>query len=192
MNERYETDNELFDLVVQGDEAAFRTLFEKFYTPLTVFADKYLSDIDASVDVVQSLFISIYERRSELRVAAVKPFLYQSVRNRCLNEIKHRKVQNSFAESEILTLDESSNTTEQLIEASELEVRLMNELEKLAPQCKRIFQMSRFDGKSNSEIAEELNISKRTVETQISNALQMLKKNLGDLFATIAILFQLI
>ncbi|MBP5365940.1 MAG: RNA polymerase sigma-70 factor [Bacteroidales bacterium] len=191
MSESYSTDNELFTLVTQGDEDAFRSLFEKYYTPLTVFADKYLADIDAAVDVVQSLFISIYERRQELKVVAIKPFLYQSVRNRCLNELKHQKVHSNFAESEIQTTDEAANSTEELIEAAELEVRLMNAIDKLAPQCKRIFQMSRFEGVSNAEIAESLGISKRTVETQISNALQTLRKLLGDLFVTISILFQL-
>ena len=65
----------------------------------------------------------------------------------------------------------------------ELEKKIYSEIEKLPAQCKRIFKMNRFDGLSNSEIAERLQLSKRTIETQISKALRILRKNVpGEYF----------
>lgn len=186
------TDNDLMRRLALGDERAFRQLFDRYFTPLSIFADKILTDTEAATDIVQSLFVSLYEQRSELKIVAVKPFLYQSVRNRCLNELKHRKVHDNYTDTEMSVLSEEVNDTEEAIEMSELEARLSTAIQQLPSQCRKIFEMSRFDGKSNSEIAESMGLSKRTIETQISKALLALRKNLGDLFVTIAFVYQLV
>lgn len=185
------TDNELMQQISHGDERAFRTLFDRYFTPLSIFADKILNDTETATDIVQSLFVSLYEQRKEIKIISVKPFLYQSVRNRCLNEIKHQKIHENFAEIEYSTTNEETNNTEDAIEMSELEARLANAIKQLPSQCRKIFEMSRFEGKTNNEIAEKLNLSKRTVETQISKALASLRHKLGDLFTTISFIFLL-
>lgn len=185
------TDIEIVRQMAKGDEKAFRTLFERYYTPLSVYADKILNDMDAAIDIVQSLFVTIYENRTELNVNNVRSFLYQSVQNRCLNELKHRKVITQYSAHAMNFGTEESNETDELIEVSELEARLAQAINELPTQCRKIFEMSRIDGMSNSEIAERLDLSKRTVETQISKALKHLRETLGTLFVAIAILFNL-
>lgn len=184
------TDIELFEKVSNNnDERAFRTLFDRYFTQLSVYANKIVEDEDTAIDIVQSLFVRIYEQRTELKISSVRSFLFQSVHNHCLNELKHRKVHNNYAKIAIPAFETSSNNVDDLIRQSELEARLAQAINQLPPQCRRIFEMSRFDYVSNADIAEQLGISKRTVETQITKALQLLRKLLGDLFVTIALLY---
>lgn len=173
------TDIELLKRVESGDQRAFGELFDRYFTPLTVYADKMLQDKDEATDIVQSLFVSVYENRQGLEVQNVRSFLFQSTHNRCLNHIKHQNVHTQFASHALNTADIESNAIEEAIEASELEARLAAALNQLPAQCKHIFEMSRVDGLTNAEIAEQLGLSKRTVETQISNALKQLRHILG-------------
>lgn len=173
------TDNELFTQMAQGSEKAFRTLFDRYFTALSVYADKIVSDTDTAIDIVQSFFVNIYENKATLNVQNVRSFMFQSVHNRCLNEIKHRNIHQQYASQTIITETEYTNDVEDMVELSEVEAQLANAIEQLPPQCKKVFEMSRFDGLTNSEIAERLDISKRTVETQISNALKFLRKIFG-------------
>jgi RNA polymerase sigma-70 factor (ECF subfamily) len=183
-------DIELFNrFTTNNSERAFRTLFDRYFTQLSVYANKILADEEAAVDIVQSLFVRIYEQRQELHVTSVRSFLYQSVHNHCLNELKHRKVHDNYAQKAIPTFDTSSNNVEEMMAQSELEARLAYAINQLPTQCRRIFEMSRFEYISNNDIAEQLGLSKRTVETQITKALKILRQHLGDLFTTIAILY---
>ncbi len=188
------TDNELMALTATGNEKAFRALFDRYYTPLTLFADRYLDDTEQAVDTVQNFFIALYEQARTLEIKSVKAFFYQSVRNRCLNEIKHRKVRMAF-ESETLAGSSptgDSHDVEDQIFASELEAKIAAIINTLSPQCKRVFEMSRFEEIPNAEIAEQLGISKRTVETHITKALSVLRKNLGENFGAYLLIYQFI
>lgn len=161
-----------------GQESAYDLLFQEYYRPLTVFAHGYVQDLDAGKEIVQDLFVHLYEKRKNLLIStSLKSYLYQSVRNRCLNYIKHQQVQKNHHDRMNPGPDRSDDLEEQILEV-ELEHRIFQIVEQLAPQCRKIFNMSRVSGFSNAEIAEKLGISKRTVETQISNALKILRKKL--------------
>ena len=192
MGETVDIDAGLLLRIKQDDERAFKKLFDKYFTQLSIYADRMLVDTDAATDVVQSLFVSIYENRKELNIKNIKSFLYQSTHNRCLNILKHNKIKTQYEDMTMETGDESYTAIEEGIEAAELEARLVEALKQLPTQCRKIFEMSRLDGKTNSEIADELGLSKRTVETQISKALKILREILGDLMVVIGILFDLI
>lgn len=192
MSVKNSTDNELMALISQGNAAAFRELFDRYFLPLSMFADRFLSDTDLATDIVQGLFVTIYEQRASIDVSSARSFLYQSVRNRCLNEIKSRKVRSKYADAVATDAQGVSNGLEETIALSELEARLMAAIEQLPTQCRKIFEMSRFEGIANGDIAEQLALSKRTVETQISKALAILRKSLGDLFPVVAVVFQLL
>ncbi|MCQ2226692.1 MAG: RNA polymerase sigma-70 factor [Bacteroidales bacterium] len=182
------SDIKLMEQIKAGDEKAFRSLFDCYFTPLTLFAERFTNDNEAAIDIVQTLFVSLYENRNSLNIRNVKSFLYQSVKNRCINEIKRRKYTETSID-DILSVDnEAEDDIEDAIAYSELKAQLAQALSTLQPQCQKIFELSRFDGFSNDEIADQLNLSKRTVETQISKALKQLRSLLGDLFASILIL----
>ena len=161
-----------------GRESAYEQLFKEYYKPLTVFASGYLEDLESGKEVVQDLYVYLYEKRKNLVITtSLKSYLYQSVRNRCLNHIKHQKVRKKHQDRMMPELHESENLEDKIRE-NELEYMVSKIVDQLAPQCKRIFTMSRVSGHSNREIAEQLEISIRTVEKQISNALKVLREKL--------------
>jgi len=164
-----------------GQESAYDKLFRDYYRPLSVFAVKYVSDLDLAREIVQNLFVHLYENRSSLVITtSLESYLYQSVRNRCLNQIKQRKTQKEHL-ANYNSEQDGAEDLEATIRENELEHTIFKIIDSLPSQRKNVFMMSRVNGLSNSEIAEKLNISKRTVETHISHALKILREKLGDL-----------
>ena len=164
----------------EGGERALKELFERYYTPLTVFSAKLIGDADMASDVVQNTFIALYEREGGETIGNVRSFLFNSVRNASLNVVKHEKVKRQYADITMATESElSDQQADHLVEETEARRRMAEAMASLPPQCRKIFEMSRLEGKSNQEIADETGLTKRTVETQISKALKTLRKLFG-------------
>jgi RNA polymerase sigma-70 factor (family 1) len=162
-----------------GEEQTFASLFESYYRVLSVFAVRYVTDLDVAREIVQDLFVHIYENRETLVIStSLRSYLYQSVRNRCLNHLKQIKEHEKHLDALTWEVAESLDP-ETLYHETELEFRVFQIVSDLPSRCQEIFIMSRVDGKKNSEIASRLKISVRTVETQISKALKILRKKLG-------------
>ena len=162
-----------------GRESAYDRLFRDYYRPLSVFASKYVSDLEIAREIVQNLFAHLYENRSSLIITtSLESYLYQSVRNRCLNQIKQWKTQREHLEK-YKSEQDGTEDLEATIRENELEHAIFKIIDSLPAQRQNVFVMSRVNGLSNSEIAEKLNISKRTVETHISHALKTLREKLG-------------
>ncbi|WP_187264544.1 RNA polymerase sigma-70 factor [Pontibacter beigongshangensis] len=150
-------------------------------------AQKFLGDLDKAREVVQDVFVRLYEQREELpAIAALKSYLYKSVHHACLNLIKQTAVHHSHQQQ--LLYESSTFENSDALQQAELEARLGQAIQQLPEQCRRIFEMNRFDGKKNREITEELQLSVRTVETQISKALKILRRHLADLFLLLLLL----
>jgi len=164
-----------------GRESTFRELFADYYRPLSVFALKYTGDLETAKEIVQELFVHLYQSRNTLLVSSsLKSYLFQAVRNRCLNHIKQNQTRRKHLD-EYHAEQDLSFDMEARIRETELEHHIFKIVESLPPQCRNIFTLSRVKGLSNGEIAEKLQISKRTVETQISNALKTLRTKLKHL-----------
>ena len=163
----------------QGEEHFYRLLFDTYYNPLVVFANRMLLDIDLSRSVVQDVFVMLYDKREDIVIHTnLNAHLYQSVKNRCLNYIKRDKMKSGHHQiilERFDTFQQPSNT----LEYNELQSLIDSTVDSLPDQCRRIFRMSRNEGVTNQEIAEMLDISKRTVETQISKALKKLREELA-------------
>ncbi len=171
------SDIQLLTGLKEGRETAYRQLFQQYFEPLTYFANKYLQDVDASKDIVQGVFSQLYQGREELSInTSVKSYLYRAVTNRSLNEIKSSKLHQQHHSDIKATAD--TEFSENSMELNELEMKIMKIVEGLPERTREVFKLSRFEHKTNQEIADELNISKRTVETQISNALKILRQAL--------------
>ena len=163
----------------RGDERFYRLLFDKYYQPLVVFANRMLLDIDLSRSTVQDVFVMLFDKREEIVIhTSLNAHLYQTVRNRCLNYLKRDKMKSEHHQI-ILDKGDSFEQPSTSLEFNELEALIQSTIEVLPEQCRRIFKMSRQEGLSNQEIADSLTISKRTVETQISKALKRLREQLN-------------
>jgi len=170
----------LLSQLKKGEEQAFRQLFDIYYRRLVAFANKLLADPDLSRSVVQDVFVMFYEKRDEINIhTSLKSHIFQTVRNRCLNIIKRNKMKQEH-HKRILEITPDRVEPFENLEYIELENCITKTVEDLPEQCKKIFSMSRYEGINNQEIADTLNLSKRTVETQISKALKRLRTELSD------------
>ena len=162
-----------------GRESAYRQLFDQYYQKLVVFACKYLEDLESARDIVQEFYLYLYESRHSISIqTSLKSYLYSAVKNRCLNQVKHEQVKEKHRNMSRSEANVSDPDLEEMMDAVELEARVYEIVTKLPEKCRQIYIMSRVDGKRNREIADELNLSVRTVETQISKALKSLKNSL--------------
>jgi RNA polymerase sigma-70 factor (ECF subfamily) len=162
-----------------GRESAYRQLFDQYYQKLVVFACKYLEDLESARDIVQEFYLYLYESRHSISIqTSLKSYLYSAVKNRCLNQVKHEQVREKHRNMSRSEANVSDPDLVEIMDAVELEARVYEIVSKLPEKCRQIYIMSRVDGKRNREIADELNLSVRTVETQISKALKFLKNSL--------------
>lgn len=185
--EQPKDDIELIEGLSQGRESAFEVLFLKYYTPLVVFARKVISDDDLARELVQDVFVNFFEKHKEINIhSSLKAHLYQSVKNRCLNQIKREQIRRDHHANIFLDKKNDEAFVEDKLQETELETKIFAIVQSLPLQCKKIFEMSRYEGIPNQEIADELNLSKRTVETQISKALKLLRAQLADYLAIIS------
>jgi len=166
----------LINRLKKGEEAAYELLFKEYYQLLTVFANKYLNDIENAKEIIQDLFVHLYEKRDHLDInSSLKSYLFRSTHNRCINYINAQKIRNKYADHVKQIDTGKENSLENEVNKTELEHALYKAIDDLPPKCQIIFKMNRFEGLSNSEIADKLSLSKRTIETQISKALKILR-----------------
>jgi RNA polymerase sigma-70 factor (ECF subfamily) len=160
----------------EGDEKSFKFIFDQYYRPLTVFALKYLDDIEDAKEIVQDLFVRLWSKHEELDIRfSLKMYLYQSVRNACFNFLESNKVAQRRMREYHTPLSSNDNALEYMM-AAEQEEMLMRAIDKLPEKCRAIFVLSRINKLSNQAIATQLNISIKTVEGQISIALKRLSE----------------
>ncbi len=177
----------------EGHESAYEALFKTFYTELVVHANRYLYDMESAKEIVQDLFVNIYERRNNLDInSSLKSYLYRSVQNRCINFINAQKTKDKYANYVKNSNIGEENSVESAMNVAELENALYSAIGDLPPKCRMIFKMNRFEGFSNGEIADRLELSKRTVETQITKALKILRTKMQPYMVSIVYIFSIL
>lgn len=168
------TDEQILSGLRSYDYGIFTLLYSSYFQNLALASVKYVKDTFIAEGIVQDVFVRIWEQPSLLEgVNVVRPYLYRSVINMSINyvnrqkniELHHLKIAGTMADE---SLDD-------LHEEQEIKKIIFLEIEKLPEQCKRVFKMSRFEGLKYREIAALLNISERTVENHVSNALKILR-----------------
>lgn len=177
--------------MIEGDENAFKYFFDTYYDDLCNFVNSYLRDEKLSEDVVQSIFINLWEKRNSLPSdCSIKSYLYTASKNKSLNNIRNVKNKNRivgmlFAQPNVF----SDERADLFLEFEELKMIISNAVEGLPKQCKMIYQLSRDEGLTNKEIAERLGITIKTVENQMTIAIRKLKVYLQPYHDQIFILF---
>lgn len=180
-------DQAVIEAVKNGSYSAFERIFRSHYGPLCAFAMGYLKDRDATEEAVQQVFYIVWERRESINITtSFKAYLYQAVRNHCLNALKHEQVKAS-AHGELLREDEPEE--ENNLESIELRERIDQAISELPTERQKIFRMSRFEELKYKEIAEKLQISVKTVENQMGKALKHLRESLSELMPLLLWLF---
>jgi RNA polymerase sigma-70 factor (ECF subfamily) len=180
--EGMELENEsIGTLLAQRDEAAFEQVFKTHFKRLHAYAFTILRDEVLAEEMVQQVFFKLWERNENLSLTgSVSSYLYRAVHNESLNYIKHQKVRSNHQLNVAYSMKNEVEHPAKKIMAGELEKKIHSALNELPEQCRTIFQMSRFDELKYREIADKLGISVKTVESQMSKALRLLRVKLVD------------
>jgi len=179
--------DELFDQAKAGDQKAFGLLFSIYFARLNDFAKNVVKDDVISQDIVQEVFVKVWENESKIESINLEAYLFRLVRNRCIDYIKHLKVVNNQMQEiqisskyeELYRIDFIGDEPYVLIE-QELKSKIEKTIQSLPERCREVFILSRMDGLKNKEIAEKLDINIKNVERHLSRALQSFRKNFPE------------
>ena len=159
----------------------FEVLFRLHFRPLCLYALHYLGNVEAAEDVVQESFVKLWEKLEQgSLVSNTRAYLYMTVRNRCLDQLKAKGLQTESLKPYDTYGIIDENEAE---ERSRTEAKIWTALDSLPEKCREIFILSKRDGLKYEEIAEELNLSVNTVRNQISKALSILKEGAKKIYS---------
>ncbi len=168
----------LFKELASGNKDAFEKLYQLYFPRLYSFSYRIIQDSGFAKDIVQNVFIRLWENRETFAHEQPESFLYKMVRNASLNYIRHikvvdnlkEKVKDQFQSQELYYIDMVGNEPYVLIE-KELQDQILEVMDSLPEKCGLVFRKSRVEGLKNKEIAEQLGMSLKNVEKHISKAL---------------------
>ena len=164
----------------------FDSNFRRYYQRLCFFALQYIKDADAVEDIVQGVFLRLLDNRENLKSEEhLKHYLYQSVRNACLNEMKSEALHSHILEK-IPQKQEEENFFWQIVR-TEVYQKIEKAVSELPPECGRIFRLAYFEHLDNAEIASRLSISVNTVKVQKTKAKHALREKLRDIYPLVAL-----
>ena len=154
---------------------AYEHLYNEYYTPLVLFADHYVSNQDVARDLVQEVFIALLDVKTKFEnLLHLKSYLYNSLRNKCLNHLRHEKIKQEFLQEELYLSDEFF---EQKTIEEDVYSLLLSALDNLSPQSKEVMLLS-LEGLSNADIAERLQLSVETVKPYKKSSKKKLTEHL--------------
>ncbi len=168
--------------IVEMNTAVLNDLFKAHYDELCRYAFSILKDQDVAEDTVQQLFIKLWEKRDAMgEIDNIRSYLFRSTFNMSLNEQKKmQRMPKSDEEAVRKSSLQSGNLASSLLAENELQARVDSAMMELPEKCREVFRLSRFEQLSYKEIAEELEISTKTVENQMGKALRIMREELKD------------
>lgn len=179
--------SKLIAAIRSGNEQAFEQLFFRYYEPLVRFACHYADTRAAAEGLVQDVFASVWERRKELDPHInIQSYLYTSVKNSGLDQVRHEEVVNKYRDEVRMELYiHHQESTGERITKKGFNEAAQKAIEALPDQTRHIYKLSRKDGLTYPEIAEVLGLSVKSIEYHMSKALQFLRKRLSDYLPTL-------
>jgi len=177
--------------MIEGDVDSFKYFFDRYYDDLCNFVHVYLHDQALSEEIVQDIFVYFWENKEKLQInTSVKSFLFSASKFKSLNLLRDTKTKKRIVEkigkTEPLITSEEEHS---YLDTGEFKKILDAAVDQLAPKCREIFLLSKFEDLSNREIAEKLGISVKTVENQMTIALKKLREYLLPFRGKIFLLF---
>lgn len=170
-----ENEKDILSKIAANNETAFKQVFEYYYPKVKTFLEQFISDADEAMDLAQNIFIKIWLQRSNLtEIRSFGAFLYTMTRNAAIDYGRTHKIKIPLTEVELKGKDDYE--TESEFYAKEVEAQVAHMIRKMPQKRRRVFIMSRLEGRSYTEIAYIMNISKKTVENHINLALKELRK----------------
>jgi RNA polymerase sigma-70 factor (family 1) len=180
------TEKIIWTLIQQKDAEAFEDYYKEHYKSFFLMAYKYLKSEVLAQEVVNDVFVKIWEEGSRMVVdSSLKSYLYKAVINSSINLLNRQKRERQNRQD---LIDRSSDSYElREMEENEMKIRIYAAIDQLPQQCRKVFQMSRFEGLKNQEVADKLGISIKTVKNHITHALKQLGKSVSRTLVLIII-----
>lgn len=176
-----DTDNELIEKLRIGDVEAFDLVYHRYAGKLYAFSLKYLRSKDEAEELVQSVFLKVWENQKNIKKdTSFKSYLFTIAYNEICNLFRRRKYQQNFFDKSMIENPEASVETEDQINFQFVSEQVEQIISRLPEKQKTIFRKSRQEGKSTKEIADELGLSPGTVDNYISESLKFIRTNLKD------------
>lgn len=176
--------------VLLNQDKGFKHVFELFYPRLWCFVKEYIRDEQDAKDVMQNVFLTLWEKRDSLKADTnLNAYLFTLAKSQCLNYLKHMKVVEKY--SKITQAEQQENFINyyaiskfdpEQVDIESLELLVEDAINHLPEQCRKVFELSRYEGLKYKEIAQKMEISVKTVEAHMSNALRILRITLKDSF----------
>jgi len=183
------TDAELLLLLSQDSEEAFEVLYLRHWENIYKAAFVLLKDSSASKDVVQDIFIWLWQKRNQLEIQTLPAYLKTAVKFKVANYIRSGNFRESFFETlGKLTITENAPEAAEITEMKELKAIIINAVELLPDKCRTIYKLSRNENLTNQQIADQLGLSVKTVEGQMTIALRRIKGAIGPYLLSLLLL----
>lgn len=182
LNSILQTDADFLNDLKNDDNEAFEKLYRKYWQRLYDFALVKTHDGNASEELIQDLFVTLWEKRKTLQINHLESYLFKSVKHRVVDYYKQKIFE------ELDSIEAPATTAPYPLFLEELESALNEAVAQLPPKTQEIFRLNRFEGKTARQIAEKLQLPERTVEYHITQALRVLKIRLKD-FLPFSLLF---
>lgn len=173
--------------IQQKDIVTFERYYKEHYKSFFLMACKYLKDTSIAEEIVNDVFLKIWEEGDKIKIdTSLKSYIYKAVINRCIN-VLHKNKRESALEVDLSNIPDESYELRQ-IEENELRMKLYAAIDQLPEQCRKVFEMSRFEEMKQQEIADKLGISIKTVKNHITIALKQLSISVAN-FSILLFLF---
>ena len=191
-------EQQLLERLKNDDEAAFKVLFNDFYSKLYYFVLEFVPLKDVAENIVQDTLVTLWNKRNELKDDSnLTSYLFTVAKNNALKKLREKKYSQKLFSNAIdvgeldLNVETLSTVDTSVCAFMDIEQIIQETLASLPPQCRKVFELSRFQEMKNREIAEELDISIKTVEKHISKGIKTFKVALKDYLPLVAYLFVL-
>lgn len=175
----------------QREETRFEDIYLSYFSKMKYFAKEYVISEEDAENIVQDVFVELWENKEMLNMHMnLIAYLFTTIKNKCLNHLRHKlvvqetasKLQEEYTISLRMNLDSLEAFDNNLFSEQDIEKIISRALDTLSEKCRTIFIMSKIEGKKQKEIAQELNISINTIETQMGIAYKKLRIELKDYF----------
>ncbi|MEZ5102897.1 MAG: RNA polymerase sigma-70 factor [Draconibacterium sp.] len=174
-------DKNLASQIKKDDKKAFQELFERYAPRIYNFSLSYLKDKNDTEELVQNVFLKIWEKRDLLNASQnIKAFIFKIAVNTIYDFIRRKNIESAFLDYARLNYTTNENYTWHSVIFEEMQQNLNALLAQMPEQQQKIFRLSKLEGFSNDEIAKKMNLSKRTVENHLYRALTFLKKHFAS------------
>lgn len=184
----------------QREDITFEDIYLSYFSKMKHFAKEYVISEEDAENIVQDVFVELWENRKMLNMHInLIAYLFTTIKNKCLNHLRHKivvqdtasKMQEEYTITLQMNLDSLEIFDNNLFSEQDIEEIISRALDSLSDKCRKIFIMSKMEGKRQKEIAQELNISINTVETQMGIAYKKLRIELKDYLPLFIFLFSL-